>query len=61
MDAKELGEHIKTLQKALQAKEPSANVIGIMEKLKKEVAPTEELLRVRPFVMCHSIPSMSLT
>ena len=38
---------IKALQKALTDKEPVTNVITIMEKLKKDVAPTEDLLRVR--------------
>jgi transcription elongation factor S-II len=46
MDQREVETMIKALQKALNEKEPAANVIAIMEKLKKDVAPTEDLLRV---------------
>jgi transcription elongation factor S-II len=46
MDQREVETMIKSLQKALAEKEPVANVIAIMEKLKKDVAPTEDLLRV---------------
>lgn len=45
MDQRELKQHVDALQKALQAKEPSANIVSLLEKLKKEVEPTEELLR----------------
>ena len=47
MDAKELGDKIKALQKAVTSKEPPQNVLNILELLKKKVVPTEELLRVR--------------
>jgi transcription elongation factor S-II len=47
MDQREVETMIKALQKALNEKEPSANIITILEKLKKDVAPTEDLLRVR--------------
>jgi transcription elongation factor S-II len=47
MDAKELGEKIKLLQKAVTGREPPQNVLSILELLKKKVVPTEELLRVR--------------
>lgn len=40
---------IKALQKAVAGKEPSANIITILEKLKKDVAATEDLLRVSFF------------
>ena len=47
MDAKELGDKVKALQKAIASKEPPQNVLNILELLKKKVVPTEELLRVR--------------
>ena len=37
---------VDALQKALQSKEPSSSIVAILERLKKEVEPTEELLRV---------------
>jgi len=46
MDQRELKQQVEALSKALQAKESSANIIVILEKMKKEVMPTEELLRV---------------
>lgn len=46
MDQRELKLQIDALQKALQTKEPASNIVAILEKLKKEVEPTEELLRV---------------
>jgi transcription elongation factor S-II len=46
MDTKTLGGLINGLQKALNDKEPASNVIAILDRLKKEVEPTEELLRV---------------
>ena len=46
MDQREVETMIKALQKAVNDKEPVANVITIMEKLKKDVVPTEDLLRV---------------
>jgi hypothetical protein len=46
MDQREVEGMIKALQKAVAGKEPSANIITILEKLKKDVAATEDLLRV---------------
>lgn len=46
MDQRELESRIKTLQKAINEKEPAENIIAIMETLKNNVNPTEELLRV---------------
>jgi transcription elongation factor S-II len=46
MDQRELDLRLKALQKAVAEKEPASNVISILETLKKEVVPTEELLRV---------------
>jgi hypothetical protein len=51
MQRKDLEEQLKMLQTAIQEKQPSANVISIMKRLQMEVAPTEELLRVRS--LCH--------
>ena len=47
MDQRELDSRIKALQKAIAEKEPVPNVLTIMEMLKNNVNPTEELLRVR--------------
>jgi transcription elongation factor S-II len=47
MDQRELDSRIKALQKAIAEKEPATNVITILEMLKNNVNPTEELLRVR--------------
>lgn len=47
MDQRELETRLKALQKAVAEKEPAANIVSILETLKKEVNPTEELLRVR--------------
>jgi transcription elongation factor S-II len=46
MDQRELETRLKALQKAVADKDSTANVISILETLKKEVSPTEELLRV---------------
>ena len=59
MDQRELESRIKALQKAIGDKEPAANVIAIMETLKKEVNATEELLRVCSLLSMdnpHSLP-----
>jgi transcription elongation factor S-II len=53
MDQRELDSRVKALQKAIAEKEPASSVITIMETLKNNVNPTEELLRV-----CgHGMPS----
>jgi hypothetical protein len=46
MDQREVETMIKSLQKALADKDGVTDIITIMEKLKKEVVPTEDLLRV---------------
>jgi hypothetical protein len=51
MDQRELDLRLKALQKAVAEKEPASNVISILETLKKEVVPTEELLRVSSLTM----------
>ncbi|KAI1334060.1 transcription elongation factor s-ii [Xylariaceae sp. FL0016] len=45
MDTRELETRIKALHKANTTNAPAADLITIMETLKKEVAPTEDLLR----------------
>jgi len=46
MDQRELETRLKALQKAVGDKDSADNVISLLESLKKEVSPTEELLRV---------------
>ncbi|KAH8679936.1 transcription elongation factor S-II [Tricladium varicosporioides] len=45
MDQRELDSRLKALHKAVAEKDSASNVISILETLKKEVVPTEELLR----------------
>ncbi|KAM3065421.1 transcription elongation factor TFIIS, variant 3 [Clarireedia jacksonii] len=45
MDQRELTSRVSALTKAINDKEPAANVITIMETLKRDVNATEELLR----------------
>ncbi|KAI6251389.1 Transcription elongation factor S-II [Erysiphe necator] len=45
MDLREVERNIKALQKAVTEKEPVSVTINILEILKKDVIPTEELLR----------------
>ncbi|KAL8932966.1 MAG: hypothetical protein Q9216_006591 [Gyalolechia sp. 2 TL-2023] len=45
MDAKEVVERSKALQKATAAGEPSAHIVKILNELKTGVKPTEDLLR----------------
>jgi hypothetical protein len=47
MDKRELETRLKALQKAVAEKESPSTLISILETLKNEVVPTEELLRVR--------------
>ena len=61
MDQREVEANIKALQKVLAEKDGVADVIAIMEKLKKEVIPTEDLLRVRSLShVWRRIPSSSI-
>lgn len=46
MDQRELDSSIRQLQKVVTANEPSSNALAILERLKKEASPTEEMLRV---------------
>ncbi|CCF44922.1 transcription elongation factor S-II [Colletotrichum higginsianum] len=45
MDQRELESCIKQLNKIVQANEPPATALALLERLKKEAAPTEEMLR----------------
>ncbi|CAD6500062.1 BgTH12-04167 [Blumeria graminis f. sp. triticale] len=45
MDPREVDRNLRALQKAVADKEPASIVVNILEILKKEVLPTEELLR----------------
>lgn len=56
MDDRELSQRIRALSKALTA-EPASNVIKLLEDLKKDVAPTEEQLRV---CAIYPLPAPSL-
>ena len=58
MDQREVETMIKALQKAVNDKEPVSNVTTILEKLKNDVVPTEDLLRVRSLALqahTHSV------
>lgn len=52
MDQRELESCIKQLNKVVQANEPPATALALLERLKKEAAPTEEMLRVRCGLHC---------
>ncbi|EXA52135.1 transcription elongation factor S-II [Fusarium oxysporum f. sp. raphani 54005] len=45
MDERELGQRIKALTKCVAANEPPENAIKLLETLKKDASPTEEMLR----------------
>jgi len=50
MQRKEIEEQLDMLKTAINEKQPAENVINILAKLKADVVPTEDMLRV-----CHSI------
>jgi transcription elongation factor S-II len=50
MDERELGQRIKALTKCVAANEPPENAIKLLETLKKDASPTEEMLRVRTWI-----------
>ncbi|KAF4999163.1 hypothetical protein FGRMN_2622 [Fusarium graminum] len=45
MDERELGQRVKALTKCVAANEPAENAIKMLETLKKDASPTEEMLR----------------
>ena len=47
MDQRELDQNVKALTKSVQANEPAENTLKLLETLKKDAQPTEEMLRVR--------------
>jgi hypothetical protein len=49
MDQRELESRIKALTKCVAANEPAENAIKMLETLKKDAKPTEEMLRVSSF------------
>jgi transcription elongation factor S-II len=46
MDHRELESRVKALSKTVSANEPPETAIKLLESLKKDAAPTEEMLRV---------------
>ncbi len=54
MDQRELESRIKALTKSVNAKEAPENALRLLDSLKKDAAPTEEMLRVR------AMPAQSL-
>lgn len=54
MDQRELETRIKALNKTVAANESPDNALRLLESLKKDAAPTEEMLRVR-FNSCKVI------
>lgn len=47
MDQRELESRVKALTKVVAANEPPENALKLLESLKKDASPTEEMLRVR--------------
>lgn len=47
MDQRELETRIKALTKSVAANEAPENALRLLDSLKKDAAPTEEMLRVR--------------
>lgn len=52
---RELETRIKALHKAQAEKAPSTNIISLLEGLKKDVRPTEEMLRVCIFPLLFDL------
>ena len=55
MDHREFETTIKHLQKTVALNEAASNVLAILERLKKEAMPTEDMLRVS---QCPILPSV---
>jgi transcription elongation factor S-II len=43
---RELTLRVRALQKALESDEPPSNIVAILETIKKEAAPSEDMIRV---------------
>lgn len=56
MDQRELDSYVKQLNKCIVANEAPENALRLLETLKKDAAPTEEMLRVR-FRSCTCAPT----
>lgn len=52
MQRKDIEEQLDLLKTAINEKQPADNVINILAKLKAEVVPTEDILRVSPSTLC---------
>lgn len=54
MDQRELESRVKALTKVVAANEPPENALKLLETLKKDASPTEEMLRVGVlFISAH--------
>lgn len=53
MQKKDIEEQLDLLKVAINEKQPADNVINILTKLKADVVPTEDILRVRPLHNLH--------
>lgn len=56
LDARELSQRVKTLTSSLSKNDPPADIIAQLDLLKKEPAPTEEILRVSIPTSCPTVP-----
>lgn len=56
MQRKDIEEQLDLLKTAINEKQPSDNVISILTKLKAEVVPTEDILRVSPSTPSTTTP-----
>jgi transcription elongation factor S-II len=56
MDQRELDSYVKQLNKCIVANEAPENALRLLETLKKDAAPTEEMLRVRS-ALVHVAPT----
>jgi hypothetical protein len=52
MDSRELTQRIKALQSSVAKNEPASEIISQITLLKKEVTPTEDMLRVSVTALC---------
>lgn len=52
MDARELESRVKALTKTVTANEPPETALKLLETLKKDASPTEEMLRVGRPSLC---------
>lgn len=54
MDQRELETNVKALTKCIQANEPAENALNLLDSLKKNASPTEEMLRVGCLVVARA-------